>query len=115
MVNETEIVVVAEMTAQSGKADALRRAIEAAIPSTRAEKGNSVFRLHEDRKTPGHFVLYERFDDGGDACLGHDWGAERRDGRRPADPAGQRPIAGARTAAAKRRRTGPAGPGQKDD
>jgi quinol monooxygenase YgiN len=63
MVNETEIVVVAEMTAQPGKAEALRRAIEAAIPSTRAEKGNSVFRLHEDRKTPGHFVLYERFDD----------------------------------------------------
>lgn len=63
MVNETEIVVVAEMTAQPGKAEALRRVIEAAIPPTRAEQGNVVFRLHEDRRTPGHFVLYARFRD----------------------------------------------------
>jgi len=47
MANETEIVIVAEMTAQPGKAEALRRAIEAAIPPMRAEEGNSVFRLHE--------------------------------------------------------------------
>ena len=63
MVNETEIVVVAEMTAQPGKAEALRRVIEATIPLTRLEEGNSVFRLHEDRRTPGHFVLYKCFDD----------------------------------------------------
>jgi quinol monooxygenase YgiN len=41
----------------------LRRAIEAAIPPTREEEGNSVFRLHEDLKMPGHFLLYERFHD----------------------------------------------------
>ena len=60
--NDTEIVVVAEMTAQPGKAEALRQVIQAAIPPTRLEEGNSVFRLHEDRRAPGHFVLYECFD-----------------------------------------------------
>ena len=60
--NETEIVVVAEMTAQPGKAEALRQVIQAAIPPTRLEEGNSVFRLHEDRRAPGHFVLYECFE-----------------------------------------------------
>ena len=47
--NETEIVVVAEMTAQPGKAEALRQVIQAAIPPTRLEEGNSVVRLHKDR------------------------------------------------------------------
>ena len=61
--NETEIVVVAEMTAQPGKAENFKgKLIQAAIPPTRLEEGNSVFRLHEDRRAPGHFVLYECFD-----------------------------------------------------
>jgi hypothetical protein len=39
MVNEAEMVIVADMTAQFGKAEALRRAIEAAISAHARGRG----------------------------------------------------------------------------
>ena len=64
MAIENEVVIIAEVVALPGKREELRRAIvEDFVPKSLAEEGVSVFRLHENRDTPGHFVLYERFRD----------------------------------------------------
>ena len=64
MAIENEVVIIAEAVALPGKREELRRAIvEDLVPKSLAEEGVSVFRLHENRDTPGHFVLYERFRD----------------------------------------------------
>ena len=64
MAIENEVVIIAEVVALPGKREELRRAIfEDLVPKSLAEEGVSVFRLHENRDTPGHFVLYERFRD----------------------------------------------------
>jgi quinol monooxygenase YgiN len=60
---ETEVVLIAEATALPGKREELRRAFNELVPKSLAEEGVSVFRLHENRDKPGHFVLYERFRD----------------------------------------------------
>jgi quinol monooxygenase YgiN len=61
MPNTNEVVLIAEATALPGKRDALKQAIDILIPKALAEPGIDVFRLHEDRDRPGHFMLYERF------------------------------------------------------
>jgi quinol monooxygenase YgiN len=61
MPNENEVILIAEATALPGKAQELREAIYALIPKALKEEGITVFRLHENREVPGHFMLYERF------------------------------------------------------
>ena len=64
MAIENEVVIIAEAVALPGKREELRRAfVEDFVPKSLAEEGVSVFRLHENRDNPGHFVLYERFRD----------------------------------------------------
>ena len=62
---QSEVVLIAEATALPGKREELRRAFDELVPKSLAEQGVSVFRLHENRDKPGHFVLYERFRDQG--------------------------------------------------
>ena len=58
MAIENEVVIIAEAVALPGKREELRRAfVEDFVPKSRAEEGVSVFRLHESRDNPGHFVL----------------------------------------------------------
>jgi quinol monooxygenase YgiN len=61
VMSEYEVVLIAEATALPGKRDELKRAIDELIPKSLAEEGIDVFRLHENRDKPVHFMLYERF------------------------------------------------------
>ena len=53
--------VVAEVRAKPGKEAELRAATLPLISKVRAENGNLVYFLQEDRAAPGHFVFYEVF------------------------------------------------------
>ena len=55
------LTVVAEMTAQAGKEDALREALLACIEPTRAEAGCVEYFLHESTGAVGHFIFYENW------------------------------------------------------
>ncbi|MBL0161730.1 MAG: antibiotic biosynthesis monooxygenase [Bryobacterales bacterium] len=61
LLSEPLLTVVAEMTAQPGKADELRAALMACIEPTRAEAGCVDYILHESTDTPGQFVFYENW------------------------------------------------------
>jgi quinol monooxygenase YgiN len=61
MPDRNEVILIAEATALPGKEQELREAIYILVPQALAEEGISIFRLHEDREVPGHFMLYERF------------------------------------------------------
>jgi quinol monooxygenase YgiN len=61
MPETSEVIVVAEVRAKSGQADALRAVLLAAVAPSRKEAGNNTYRLHEDKQTPGHFVFYENW------------------------------------------------------
>ena len=63
MVDNHEVVLIAEATALPGKRDDLRHAFDILVPQTRAEEGVNAFILHEDRDKPGHFMLYEVYRD----------------------------------------------------
>jgi quinol monooxygenase YgiN len=52
-------VIIATFHAHPGKLDAVRAAIEAAIPDVHAEAGCELYALHED--TEGHLVLIEKW------------------------------------------------------
>ena len=65
MGTQSEVVLIAQVTALPGKRDELRRALDELVQKSLAEEGVSVFRLHENRDKPGHFVVYERFRDQG--------------------------------------------------
>ncbi|MET0556768.1 MAG: putative quinol monooxygenase [Vicinamibacteria bacterium] len=53
--------VVAEVRAKPGQEAALRTATLPLVEKVRAEDGNLLYFLHEDREAPGHFVFYEIF------------------------------------------------------
>jgi quinol monooxygenase YgiN len=53
--------VVAEVRAKAGQEAALRAATLPLVEKVRAEDGNLLYFLHEDRGAPGHFVFYEIF------------------------------------------------------
>ena len=55
------LTVIAEMTAQAGKEDALRQALLACIAPTRQEEGCVEYFLHESTDAVGHFVFYENW------------------------------------------------------
>jgi quinol monooxygenase YgiN len=55
------LTVVAEMTAQAGKEDALRAALLACIEPTRAEAGCVEYFLHESTDKAGQFIFYENW------------------------------------------------------
>jgi quinol monooxygenase YgiN len=55
------LIVVAEMTAQSGKEDDLRQKLTAFVAPTRAENGCVQYDLHESEEHPGHFLFFERW------------------------------------------------------
>lgn len=54
-------VVVAQIRAKKGKEGELRAATLPLVAAVRAEPGNLLYFLHEDRESPGHFVFYEIF------------------------------------------------------
>jgi quinol monooxygenase YgiN len=53
--------VVAQVRALPGKEAELRSITMPLIAKVRAENGNLVYFLQEDRESPGHFVFYEIF------------------------------------------------------
>ncbi len=53
--------VVAQVRAKPGKEAELRAATLPLIAKVRAEAGNLVYFLQEDRDAPGHFIFYEIF------------------------------------------------------
>lgn len=58
---DTAYTVVAEVRARTGKEAALREATLPLVAQVRAERGNLLYFLHEDREAPGHFIFYEIF------------------------------------------------------
>jgi quinol monooxygenase YgiN len=60
---QTEVRIVAEITAKAGQADALRAVLLAMLPPSRAEAGCLSYALHEDRAAVGHFMFIERWVD----------------------------------------------------
>ena len=59
----TELVLVANIRAHSGKSAALKAALEALLVPTRAEVGCLQYDLHQNNKTPETFVYFERWTD----------------------------------------------------
>ena len=55
------LIVVAEMTAQSGKEDELRRTLTGFVAPTRAENGCVQYDLHEAQDAPGQFLFFEKW------------------------------------------------------
>ena len=55
------LTVVAEMQAQPGKEEALRRAVLALIEPTRKEDGCVQYDLHVHSNDPSRFVFYENW------------------------------------------------------
>ena len=55
------LTVVAEMQAQPGKEEALRRAVLALIEHTRQEEGCVQYDLHVHTSDPSRFVFYENW------------------------------------------------------
>ena len=55
------MIVVAEMTAQSGKEDELRQKLTGFVAPTRAENGCVQYDLHEAEDQPGHFLFFEKW------------------------------------------------------
>ena len=56
-------VVCATWTAQPGKEDVVRDAIEKLTPPSREEPGNHVYQAYQDSAEPGIFRLFEIYDD----------------------------------------------------
>jgi quinol monooxygenase YgiN len=55
------LIVVAEMTAQPGKEEALRRKLTGFVEPTRAENGCVQYDLHIAEDNPGHFLFFEKW------------------------------------------------------
>jgi len=56
-------VVSATWTAQPGKEDVVRDAIEKLTPPSREEPGNRFYQAYQDSAEPGIFRLFEIYDD----------------------------------------------------
>ena len=59
----TELALVANITAHSGKSAELRIALEALLVPTRAEVGCLQYDLHQDNNNAEAFVYFERWSD----------------------------------------------------
>ncbi|MBJ7556415.1 putative quinol monooxygenase [Marinomonas spartinae] len=57
----SELVLVANITAHSGKGAALKKALEALLKPTRAEDGCLQYDLHQSNTNPDGFVYFERW------------------------------------------------------
>jgi quinol monooxygenase YgiN len=55
------LIVVAEMTARSGKEDDLRRKLTGFVTPTRTEDGCVQYDLHEAEDRPGSFLFFEKW------------------------------------------------------
>jgi quinol monooxygenase YgiN len=60
---QTEVRIVAEITARPGQAVALRAQLLKMIAPSNAEPGCRQYELHEDRENPDRFVFIERWTD----------------------------------------------------
>jgi quinol monooxygenase YgiN len=58
-----KLYVVAHVVALPGKADSLRKALQALAKHTETEPGFIRYDLHESLEQPGHFALYEIWED----------------------------------------------------
>jgi quinol monooxygenase YgiN len=63
MSTHDEVHVFATLTAQPGKADEVRAALQTLVAATRTEPGNLHYMLHEDPKTVGSFFFFEAYQD----------------------------------------------------
>jgi len=54
-----DVVVIAQMTAKPGKAQALRETMQAFAIASRAQPGNKHYGVFEERQTAGHIFTFE--------------------------------------------------------
>lgn len=57
------LIVVATIDAQADHIDAVRAALEAVVPPSRAESGCLRYELHLDNKIPTRFIMLEEWAD----------------------------------------------------
>ncbi|AQR69803.1 antibiotic biosynthesis monooxygenase [Janthinobacterium sp. LM6] len=57
------LTVVATIDAQADHTDAVRAALEAVVPPSRAESGCLRYELHLDNKIPTRFIMLEEWSD----------------------------------------------------
>jgi quinol monooxygenase YgiN len=57
------MVVVAKLTAQSGKEAEMEKALLDIIPQVKQEEGTLVYSLHKDQNNPRVFLFYEKYKD----------------------------------------------------
>lgn len=55
------LTVIAEIKAQPGKEEEVRKALTALVAPTHAEEGCIDYDLHESQDEPGHFFFYENW------------------------------------------------------
>lgn len=53
------LTIVAHITAETGKEDLVRSALEKLVAPTRAEDGCLQYDLHQDNTNPAHFMFFE--------------------------------------------------------
>ncbi|WAL69301.1 putative quinol monooxygenase [Amycolatopsis cynarae] len=61
MTSNDAVVVVATIQAAEGSEDKVEQAIRAAIPAVHAEPGCLKYALHRDLRSPGTFVMIEKW------------------------------------------------------
>ena len=54
-----QLTIVADIRAEPGQGDLVRRELLALVDITRAEDGCLLYDLHQDDKDPEHFLFYE--------------------------------------------------------
>lgn len=64
------MIVVAKMTALSGKEEEMEKALRDIIPLVREEVGTITYTLHRDQNNPRTFLFYEKYKDM-DALVAH--------------------------------------------
>jgi quinol monooxygenase YgiN len=57
----TPLTVVAEIVAQPGKEEELKRQLVALVEPTRQEEGFLQYDLHQSTEEPGRFIFYENW------------------------------------------------------
>ncbi|WEF34348.1 putative quinol monooxygenase [Pseudoduganella chitinolytica] len=74
----SNLIVVATITAREGQREAVRAALEAVVPPSRAESGCLRYELHVDNADANRFVMLEEWT-GADALAAHEKTPHLRD------------------------------------
>ena len=56
------LIIVAHITAKSGKTEFVKTELQKLIDTTRSEEGCVQYDLHQDNQNPAHFMFFENWD-----------------------------------------------------